>query len=671
MKKFKISTKIALTTSILLVIALSMVGLVTKSKAQELLKNNLETMSLQMLEQVDNGFSEYLDKMTQGLSILGKNVDIQDLEYLEENDLQQDYEYTSEYVQSALISLKDSLRGIENIYYASDNGDLILDSKITDESELPFKQKEWYKKAKDNIGKLIYSEPYIDQITNEKILTVSRTIEDENGQFIGVVGTDISLNELENYINGITLLKEGHIIVTNNDGKIIINNEKNSFEDGELNTYGFWDNLKQDKQGVYDWKSDGGMKYISQITDDETGWKIIGFVDEEEIGDDLVSMKITLIVSIFICLIIGVILSVILAKTITKNIDRINSGVRKVAKGNFKDRIEIKSSDEIAELAGNFNSALDNISELLKGIEEITDDVYNSASSIASMSEETTASVSEVTNAINNVSNGATDQATAVENATKTVDNLADSIEVVDKNTKNILELSGKTEKLSKEGLEILNVLIHKAEDTKENTKESSYHIKEMNDSIKNINYISDAIAGITEQTNLLALNASIEAARAGEAGKGFAVVAEEIRKLAEESKHSTDSIKNIINEVNEKSETSSIIMRETVNMLIEQDKSIENTKIIFNQIVDSINSLLEAIKQIDRLTNNMDKDKNNVVEEIENISNISQDVASVSEEVTASAEEVTSTMDELTQYADKLNDIAEKLKEELNNFTL
>lgn len=83
MKKFKIFTKIALTTSIILVIALSIVGLITKSKAQDLLKNNLETMSLQMLEQVDNGFSEYLDKMTQGLSILCKNVDIQDLEYLE------------------------------------------------------------------------------------------------------------------------------------------------------------------------------------------------------------------------------------------------------------------------------------------------------------------------------------------------------------------------------------------------------------------------------------------------------------------------------------------------------------------------------------------------------------------------------------------------------------
>lgn len=665
-KRRTIFVKMALTNVIILLLSLFFVGYISHKKSKNAMENNLEITSLQILKQADKGFSEYLNKMTQELTILNKNVDIKDLE-----DPAQDYKKTQQYVQYALKSIKESLSGIDNVYYSAEHGAVIIDSEITDETKLSFRDKDWYKKAKENTDKFIYSEPYVDAVTGNNVLTISKAVTGYNGEFIGVVGIDINLSEIETYIHDVSLLDYGYIVIADNNGKIVINNEKNKTFGENLSGFEFWDALKNSNQEKTKWTNNGELTFVLQTIDEKTGWRIVGFVEEKEIIEHLSSIRNTIFIAVAVFFTLGIIASLILTKTITEQIKKINIGVRKIATGNLRERIQVSSKDEIQELAENLNTALDSISGLLKEIDSTSEEMYDSASGIASMSEETNAAVSEVANAINEVSNGATDQATAISNVTNTVDGLSNRIDDVDKNINNILNLSEVTDKLSDDGLKVLNLLIEKSVVTKQNTQESSSNVKEMTDSIKNINQISDVISGITEQTNLLALNASIEAARAGELGKGFAVVAEEIRKLAEESKDSTDKIKSIIKEVNQKSIRFVDSMEETVNILNEQDESINNTKNIFIEIAESIEPLVEAIRYISNLTDKMNNDKENVKKEIDNISVISQDVASVSEEVTASAEEVTATMDELTEYADKLDGIAENLKEKLNKFEL
>jgi methyl-accepting chemotaxis protein len=78
---------------------------------------------------------------------------------------------------------------------------------------------------------------------------------------------------------------------------------------------------------------------------------------------------------------------------------------------------------------------------------------------------------------------------------------------------------------------------------------------RELEEGSQQIDRILSLIEELAGQTSLLSLNAAIEAARSGASGKGFAVVAEEVRKLAERSRESSDAIRSVIRTIRDETD--------------------------------------------------------------------------------------------------------------------
>lgn len=647
------------------IIVMSYIGL---ESTKTILINQLKYLGTQILEQVDDVVYGYIDNMIIQLDIFMKDDDIK---YL--NSSEEEYQTRAESIQKKFGKLFDSIEGLENIYYADEYSEnIIFTEDIWSIERVDFKNNsDWYIAAKNNMDEYYYTEPYIDEIKGNIVVTISKAVKDDSGNFIGAIAVDLSMDKVDAYVANISLMNSGYIVIADKEGRIVTKNGEIPHDENLILQLENWEEVVSNKNGNYYEKINEQDSYVVYNTDEKTNWKYIAVINENEIDRTFNIAKKVLIITALICLAISLLIVVFIVLKLIKSLGQINDVVRKLGEGNFKVRADVKSKNEIGELADNINKSIDNISELVRSVELTANEMYDSSNNIASISEETKASICEVSNAMDSVAVGASEQSKAVLSGIEAIGSLAESIREVEENSKHVSKAFTAAEELSNEGLNVLNTLIEKSEITKNNTHESSEAVSLMVGSINRINFISDAIAEITEQTNLLALNASIEAARAGEAGKGFAVVAEEIRQLAEQSRVSTDEIKEIITDIVKKSDITTSSMSESIRMLAEQDKSVENTKDIFNEIVKSIKSLTDSIEQIKNSINSMNSGKQIVMNGIEVIADKSQEVTSMSEEVTASTEEVNSTMTELTEYTDNLNLIAEELKQQLDKFEL
>ena len=511
------------------------------------------------------------------------------------------YDKSNDELKEFLINRLSKDDGIIMDAYYCKEGNITIMANATPPEGFKCCDRDWYKNAKKAQDTII-SDPYIDTITGDSVITIATPFYDNNGDFAGVIGADIKITTLVEVINNITENNGTYGFLVDSSGNFVTHkNEKylptaetvtsiSEADNGLLKPVAKLISSDSESKPILSKDYDGKEKYFSLSNVSSCNWTIGVVVPHSIITTSLSSL---LFKSLLFSL-IGIVIIIVLIFFISAKMLAPISYLKQFATGDFSENssnsvpqkgVKEGFKNEIEEIKYATKTVKENIRSTIKG-------TMDGANNVAIISEKTNENMNSLNSELNDIT-------TSIKDISSEAIKAAELTETITESSKNVglavNSVASKASEAASEAIKITNRadnLMEKSLTSQQNTINIYNSTKKDLESaitaskhVNEIQKLSDEILDIANQTGLIALNASIEAARAGEYGKGFAVVAEEVRKLSESSTATVDEIQGVIKNI-----------VSAVNHLV--DSSNELLTFINNQVISDYNDFVDVAKQ-------------------------------------------------------------------------
>ncbi len=367
-----------------------------------------------------------------------------------------------------------------------------------------------------------------------------------SGHFQGVVGADISLQEMQNTLQNLKSENSNFAALISHGGIWVAHPNKTKLGlagNADLSEQVF-DQIKNGIETSYSDSTLGLTYFIKPVSVaglSEPWAVVVGYS-----GDDVfahansvteLTLGLGLLASLLLALFVGAFYSRSL-KSINKAQTALLLAENNGASDSDYDRFGSADSDD---LAANINQFVGKLRRAMGDVKQHANDLMFRLDRFDQVRTE----MSQRLGAAIQINNA------PIEALRTSISQIADNIAHAD-------ELVLQTGNLSKEGAGSAQVVSKEFQEISQTMSGVTTLLSGLDTRSDQITQIVAIIKGIADQTNLLALNAAIEAARAGEHGRGFAVVADEVRHLATRTAKATVDITEMVSGM--RSETQQVV---------------------------------------------------------------------------------------------------------------
>ena len=352
-------SKVLLLYVVIAVLVLFLIGGVLPTTLHS---QNLDTLSdttITQLKHIDFALENFIMEAHHDVHQLSVNQIIRNPDdaaftnFLDADEETFTYSYTEE--ELAIIDLmreyQETHPYVSSVYMGRENGAFVRSYERARPTAYDPRERPWYILATEHQGEVMMTDPYVAVTTPDVNIGIVTALIDGSGSIYGVVGADITLVSLTDYISTAETIRDGEMILVDSKGTILAaSDETLLYTDISALLSEQTETFLSGNEGVL--VLDG--RYLIYYTSPELGWKIGTFIPfstiEESINDSI--GRILLFVLLALILLSGITLF-FLNRSIIRPLSRLTEVTRQITgTGDLNQSIPIEGAGEVESLAG-------------------------------------------------------------------------------------------------------------------------------------------------------------------------------------------------------------------------------------------------------------------------------------------------------------------------------